>query len=418
MRYKHIFLLSILLFLFSCTKNDITLPPYNPELNLEGTLPISDSIMRNMEGIYHLAGGTEKLGIQFVCKVSKRKVSFFSNSNGIFIILKYGFNPVDSSIQFAGFWRHSENTTQGKIGFAITKSGGSMDLIQNQIADNISINGLFLDVDLITKSLSFNFERHFTQFATTNEFAIFAHHGVQTTANPPYAENSLDGVLNDEDYGVNGIEFDVRMTKDHVPICIHDASINTRLTIKGPLSGDYDQYDFSVLTNYVRLIDGQKIPSVEEVLHTAIVSTNIKYVWLDVKGNTDIFKYLEPVIRNAYAEANALNRTIHIIGDLPSTSVITEYQKQPSYVNDPTLPKMCELEIQDVIDNKCQYWGPRYSEGLLLNEVDYAHSLGIKVFSWTLNDKNIIRNYLENGRFDGFISDYPAYVVYDYYTMF
>jgi hypothetical protein len=25
---------------------------------------------------------------------------------------------------------------------------------------------------------------------------------------------------------------------------------------------------------------------------------------------------------------------------------------------------------------------------------------------------------LQNGQFDGFITDYPAYVVYDYYTMF
>jgi glycerophosphoryl diester phosphodiesterase len=101
--------------------------------------------------------------------------------------------------------------------------------------------------------------------------------------------------------------------------------------------------------------------------------------------------------------------------DLPSQKVIDEYQTQPSSHD---LPAMCELTLQDVIDNSCEYWGPRYSEGLLLSDVDRAHSMGIKVFSWTLNDKNIIRSYLENGRFDGFITDYPAYVVYNYYTLF
>jgi glycerophosphoryl diester phosphodiesterase len=54
----------------------------------------------------------------------------------------------------------------------------------------------------------------------------------------------------------------------------------------------------------------------------------------------------------------------------------------------------------------------------LLEDVVKAHANGIKVISWTLNDKGLIKNYLQNGEFDGFITDYPAYVVYDYYTMF
>jgi hypothetical protein len=55
----------------------------------------------------------------------------------------------------------------------------------------------------------------------------------------------------------------------------------------------------------------------------------------------------------------------------------------------------CELTLQDVIDNKCQYWGPRYTEGLFPDQVEQAHSMGIKVYSWTLNDKNLIVNYLK-----------------------
>src|SRR5688572_21452615 len=415
MKIRFFFLAFAALALGSCSKNDLTQPPYNAELNLENTLPVPDSLMKKMEGIYELAGGSGKLGGRFVCKVSKRKVSFFSEKDGIFIILKYGFDPEDSSLQFAGFWRYSENSMQGNIALSIAKGEGAFDLLLNGLPDQVQLHGDFMDVDYITRPVHIRFNRHFSNYTKTHEFAIFAHHGVQTTANPPYAENSLNGVLNDEDYGVNGLEFDIRMTKDGVPICIHDPSINTRLTLKGPLSGDYDQYNFKLLSDYVRLIDGQKIPSVEEVLDAFIESTTLKYMWLDIKGNTDIFKYMEPVVRNAYAKAQALNRDVVIILDLPSQAVIDEYQKQTSWQD---LPAMCELTLQDVIDNGCEYWGPRYSEGLLLDDVDRAHSLGIKVYCWTLNDKNIIRSYLENGRFDGFITDYPAYVVYNYYTMF
>ncbi len=38
------------------------------------------------------------------------------------------------------------------------------------------------------------------------------------------------GVLNDEDYGVNGLEFDVQLTLDTVPIMMHDGNIDIRLT--------------------------------------------------------------------------------------------------------------------------------------------------------------------------------------------
>jgi glycerophosphoryl diester phosphodiesterase len=409
----------LLLVMLSCSKNDITVPPYNPEVNLENTLQIPDSVMKHMEGIYNLSNGSGKLGSHFVCKATRNRVSFFSETDGIFMILKFGFNPTDSSIQFAGFWRYSENNRQGNIGFSITKEQGALDLLLNGTADSLELNGIFLDDEYYTRALSLKFGRHFSAYVQSHEFAIFAHHGIQTTANPPYAENSLNVVRNAESYGVTGIEFDVRMTKDHVPICIHDPTINTRLTLKGPLSGGYDQYNFSLLSNYVRLEDGQSIPSVEQVLDVFIESTKMKYVWLDVKGNPDIFIYLEPVIRNAYAKAAALNRDVVFITDLPTHDVIDEYKKQQaSYETPPKLPVMCELTLQDVIDNRCEYWGPRYSEGTMLADVDRAHSMGIKVYSWTLNDRNIILNYLQNGRFDGFISDYPAYIVYYYNTLF
>jgi len=410
--------LSTLLLVMSCSKNDITLPPYNPEENLANTLPISDTVMRKMEGVYDLSKGSGKLGSHFVCKTSRNKVSFFSETDGIFMILKYGYDPTDSSIQFAGFWRYSENSMQGNIAFSIAKDDGAIDLLINGVVDSLSLDGMFMDIEFYTRPLTISFNRHFSAYTQTHDFAIFAHHGVQTTANPPYAENSLNGVLNAEAYGVNGIEYDIRMTKDHVPICIHDASINTRLTIKGPLSGGYDKYNFSLLSEFIRLIDGQSIPSVAQVLDAFIESTTMKYVWLDIKGNPDIFKYLEPVVRNAYSKAAALNRDVVIIADLPTQDVIDEYQKSPSYASPPKLPAMCELTLQDVIDNNCEYWGPRYSEGLLLDQVEQAHSMGIKVYSWTLNDKNLIINYLQNGQFDGYITDYPAYVVYHYYTMF
>ena len=399
---------------FSCSKNQITIPPNNPATNLINTQYISDTTMKNMEGIYALGDGDGGLGSEFVCKISKSKISFFSNKDGIFIILSYGLNTADSSIQFAGFWRYSETSTQGIINFSVPKTSGASDLLINGIASQLQLTGAFGDEHNANRSMTLKYSRPFSSYVLSHEFTIFAHHGVQTTANPPYAQNSLNGALHDEDYGVSGLEFDVRLTKDNIPICMHDAAFDIRLTQKGPLYGDFSQYTYAFLQSYVRLVDGQKIPTVEEILDAFIDSTNMKYMWLDIKGDPDVFKYLEPVVRNAYARAASQHRTVVIISDLPSDEVIEEYKKQPSYAD---LPTMCELSMQDVIDNNCQYFGPRFTLGLLTEDVAKAHSLGIKVYSWTLNDKTIIQDYLKNGQFDGFISDYPAYVVYDYYAL-
>jgi glycerophosphoryl diester phosphodiesterase len=397
---------------FSCSKNQITLPPVNLDNNLANTTPISNTVMKNMEGIYTLSSGNNSLGTEFVCKISKYRVSFFSNTSGIFFILDYGFNPTDGSIQFSGFWRYSENANQGTINFSVASAEGASDLIMNGIATKLQLKGTFGSPN---QSISLQYKRPFSQYVLSREFTIFAHHGVQTTANPPYAQNSINGVLHDEDYGVDALEYDVRLTKDNVPICMHDASFDIRLTQKGPVYGDFNLYSFAFLQEYVRLIDGQKIPSLAHALQVFIDSTNMKYFWMDIKGDPDVFKYLEPIVRNAYARAAAANRNVVLIADLPSTDVITLYKQQPSYGVD--LPCMCELTLQDAIDNNCKYFGPRFTLGLLLDDVNKGHTLGIKSYSWTLNDKTTILSYLQNGKFDGFISDYPAYVIYDYYAL-
>jgi len=401
--------------IIACEKNNITPPIPVSDRNLLNTSAISDGVMQHMEGIYKLSDGSEDLGTDFVCKVSKYKVSFFSNSGGLYIILNYGLNPKDGSIQFSGFWRYSENTLQGLINLTLTANNGGAALLKNGNIELLTLSGFFSIDNNPPKQITLKFSKAFSQYSLNHEFMIFAHHGIQTTNNPPYTENSLNGAIHDQDYGVNGLEYDVHLTRDHIPICAHDANIDLRVTKKGPLTGNYIQYDFAFLDSFVQLSDGEKIATVEQVLNALIDSTTLKYIWLDIKGDPEIFNYLEPIVRAAYKKANEENRNIEIITDLTSTDVISEYQSCPSYDG---LPVMSEISLEDAILHKCAFWAPRYSLGLLSDEVDQAHSLGIKVLSWTLNDKELISNYLVNGKFDGFISDYPAYVVYDFYTMF
>jgi len=416
------FIVLIVLIAFGCSQSEITPPPDSNDSNLVGTTSIPWSEggeIKKMEGIYTLVGGEEALGTTFVCKVSKYKVSFFSNYNGLHIVLKYGYRTSDGSIQFSGFYRYTESPVQGTIQFSIAAGDGISDFL-NGVPDFLLMKGKFGDA-----TLSIQFDKHFTDYATNNPFLVFAHHGIQTTVDPPYAENSINMILNAEDYGITGLEVDVRLTKDNVPILIHDPTINTRLTKKGPLFGSWDQYSFLFISQYVELIDGQRVPSVEQALTAFIDSTTMTYFWMDIKGNPDVFKYLEPVVRNAYEHAATKGRTVTIFAGLPSQDVIDELNKQPTYKsNNPAftysdpLPTLAEESIDKALATNSQFFGPRFTLGVLLSDVEQAHNNGIKVISWTLNSRGLINNYLENGQFDGFITDYPAYVVYEFYTRF
>ncbi|WP_183575650.1 glycerophosphodiester phosphodiesterase family protein [Mucilaginibacter sp. X5P1] len=258
MKHQHTYWLLILVIFFSCNKNQLTFPPVNPGDNLVNTEPIAAAVMKNMEGVYSLSDGSSSLGTEFVCKVSKTKVSFFSNQSGILFILSYGLNTTDGSIQFSGFWRYAENATQGLINFSVAKTDGANDLIVNNIASNLQLKGTFSSP---TKTISLKYKRPFSQYVLAHEFIILAHGTIPLKTNSPFAVNSVNGVIHSEDYGSNGIETDIQLTKDNVPICMHDDSFDNRLTQKGPLYGNFIDFNFDFLEEYVRLVDGQKIPS-------------------------------------------------------------------------------------------------------------------------------------------------------------
>ena len=84
MKFSGYIFVFLVLIAFACSKSEITPPPTGDDANLAGTSPIPFTgltTIKSLEGIYELESGSEGLGTQFVCKVSKYKVSFFSNTS-------------------------------------------------------------------------------------------------------------------------------------------------------------------------------------------------------------------------------------------------------------------------------------------------------------------------------------------------
>jgi len=397
MKQISLLLTGLLFLLVSCGPYAILAPPVNDQANRSKTGAIPAHTLQKMEGVYLRTGGSHELGRRFVCKVSTSRVVFYSSKAGIYMILEPGRLQADGTIEYTGFWRYTKRKKQGTI----VLSGK-----QNSLALQGSFDG---------KPISLKFERPFTAAAINKNFIVLGHRGVQTEKFPPYAENSLNALKHVEEYGVNGMEMDIRLTSDSIPICVHDEMINRRTAIKSSLIGMWSGHSYQAIREQVTLRDGQKVPSLEEALNTFVDSTTLTYLWMDIKGGKNVFKFIEPLVRKAYAKAAAKNRHIVLLAGIPADDVVDELHAQPTYKG---LPTLFEQDVDLAIENGGLFYGPRYTEGLHLKEGEKAHSKGIKMVCWTLNKESVIKRYLKEGVFDGFLTDNPAFVLYNFYTMF
>jgi glycerophosphoryl diester phosphodiesterase len=93
---------------------------------------------------------------------------------------------------------------------------------------------------------------------------IIAHRG-----NKRYTpENTMAAFISAAEYSINGIELDVQITRDHIPVVIHDSKIDRTTDGKG----NVNSFTFKELRNFDagswfgEQFRGEKIPSLEEVL--------------------------------------------------------------------------------------------------------------------------------------------------------
>ena len=79
-----------------------------------------------------------------------------------------------------------------------------------------------------------------------------------------FPENSLKGFAYAIDHGIDGLEFDVHLTKDNVPVIMHDEKIDR--TTDG--TGEIRSYTLKQLRQF-HLSDGETIPMLAELLALA-----------------------------------------------------------------------------------------------------------------------------------------------------
>lgn len=135
---------------------------------------------------------------------------------------------------------------------------------------------------------------------------IFAHRGASMLA----PENTMDSFELAYQMGAEGIETDVHLTKDKVPILIHDETINR--TTNG--YGYVKDYTFAQLQSldagswFAKKYSGASLISLEEFLLWA--KPKPFYLNIELKNNKIDYKHLETIVYEMLNHFEILDRTI------------------------------------------------------------------------------------------------------------
>ena len=409
--------------LASCSESpDVVIPSSSAELLLADTKPLTPVMRSSIEGVYRVTQGADIFGDHVVLKWSYAvsanlsdttfTLSLFTGRDMTYFSLEGG--TLDSVFMFFGYWRKMVNTETGTANMIIGSSRGGRLLFQPSPVvgkDSIIIQGQFgSGQGLPDKTLSLAYER---PLFTGKRFEVIAHRGGGRTADLlPVSENTVDMILFAPRLGSTAIEIDVRETKDGVLILYHDNEINTRLTQRTGLVGDIEQYTYPQLQAYVRLIHGETIPTLEDVLDATFYRTPIRVVYLDSKKSANLAKV--QALQKKYLDlAAAAGRDFSIYIGIPSDDIMNEFLALPNYASTPAL---CELSVDDVRRTNALVWGPRWTLGTQVGTVAQMHAEGRSVYTWTMDVPGYVQEYITTGDFDGMVTNYPPMVAYYHYS--
>lgn len=407
-----ILLLSVIILLLttSCEKLPSVYEPIDDLGLIPNTNPVLDAAKPLIEGIYSVVAGKSEFGDFVVVKSVNNHYSIFCQKNAAYFILSSGTS--DSTFYFEGYWRFSQTKNSGKAKLQMSKAEGGRELTAlAPFTVPPVIRGYYGESSSEpTSSIILKYAGPLQQ---DSNFSILAHRGGGRNSDRlPASENSLEILQLAEYFGANGVEIDIQLTKDNVPILFHDEDFTSRLVKGNYLIGKVSNFSFKQIRTFGRLIHDEKIPTLQEALDVILYNTTIQTVWLDVKYPSALAT-IAPVQKQYKELAKSAGRDLTILLGLPTEDVLNKYLEYPGREQYATL---CELDIASVRKANAQVWAPRWTDGIQPQQIYTMHAENRKVFVWTLDLPEVISDYISTGNYDGILTNYPSVVAYNYYT--
>ena len=421
MRHPVLLIIAAALVSFSCRNEAEVVEPTDSSARLyEDVKPLRLGARAALEGVYRVVDGQDVFGNQVALKWSgvangqdtAFTLSGFFGKDVAYFTAEGG--SLDSTVFLHGTWRKMVNTETGLLRFVILAGNGGRQLM-NPIPvigkDSIILYGSWGNgSENPSRNLVLAYDR---PLYAGKQIEVVAHRGGGRTSDLlPVSENSVEMIIFTQRLGSTGIEIDVHLTKDGIPILYHDSNLNLRLTQKSGLVGPIEEYTYDQLQAVVRLIHGERIPTLQQALDAVVYRTSLRVVWLDSKPSISL-KLLQQIQSEYLAKAAAIGRTLEIYIGLPSQEKVDEFLALPNHAQTPSL---CELSPDIARQINARVWAPRWTLGTQNDLVAQVQSEGRLAFVWTLDVPDYVAEFISTGRFDAILSNYPSIVAYYNYV--
>ncbi len=212
---------------------------------------------------------------------------------------------------------------------------------------------------------------------------VVAHRGYWKMAGS--AQNSVSSLINANEFGCWGSEFDVWMTRDGEVFVNHDETING-IEIQNALARD---------VRGQKLPNGELIPTLDQLLQVAKQSTTLQLV-CELKPHRDKQQEAQAVrkILKLFKKYGLENRVTYITFSYPGMRLLIQQAPQGTevyYLNG-------ELSPSDL--KALGSAGPDYHYSVFQRHpqwVAQSHQLGMKTNAWTVNDAATMQWCIDQG---------------------
>jgi glycerophosphoryl diester phosphodiesterase len=377
-------------------------------------IPLDVTTCERLQGIYTIEEGQDFLGETAVLKCSYTvednkkiyRLSLFCEKNGTYIIFEA--RKQGNAILLSGHWRKASANGSGSVWVEIDRLPA--DKFKSVQPGSPIIKGHFgSDNEEPGLGVRLRFQKPLPK---KRPLEIIGHRGGARNVDFLHlSENSTAMMKIAAHLGATGVEIDVRMTKDGVPVIFHDSFLSIHTVKKKIYGGLIHNYDLKELQT-IELRKGGVVPTLQECLHTILYETPLETVWLDIKKECDLVK-IQKLQQQYMQRAATVGRTLNIYIGIPDKAMLKCFKQMDDYKN---IPSLTELEPKVAEEINAQIWAPQYTNGTAEEDVDKMHRQGRKAFVWSLDSKWMIGHYRTEGGYDGIVTNTPSVVAHWYYT--
>lgn len=408
---RHVVAIFISLFTLSCVSElqPVVFPSIDYVAELANATPLDGTRRAIVGGVYLVEEGKGRLGDTVAVRFDGLRFTIYAVRNVTFVGGAGGAQG-DSAI-FIGTWRAVTGPEAGRLDLVAPADEGGKELVEGKGSGK----GLVLQgkLQLAASSENIRLKKLGQIKGRLRGFQIIAHRGGgRNSERLGRSENSIPMMLLASVLGSTGIEIDIHMTKERIPIVFHDPTFTARTVPSPYVIGNVENYTLTQMRVAARLVNGETIPTLREALKAVIDSTLLTLVWLDNKAPLVVDSVIL-IQKEMQDYAKTRGRDVRILFGIPADDILTAYENSPLKG---TVPVLCELDVDVVRRVNAEVWAPRFTAGTQDALVAEMQKEGRQVYVWTLDDEDFIRRFLQADVFDGVLTNYPTLLAAIFYT--